>query len=220
MTASASLLVTRSRPGADVDDPVGLLVLLHGRGADGTDLLPLLDLLDPDRRFRAVTLQAPDQLPGQPGWHWYEVHRVGHPHRPTFDRSLELLHATIDSLLDELGLTRARLVLGGFSQGAVMSIAAAFGSGHAPPAAVFAWSGFVPQVDGWTLDPTVPAGVPVQLTHGSLDPVISASFGREARELLEQAGAAVEWREPAIGHELEPATVVRARQLLASLPAT
>jgi predicted esterase len=47
--------------------------------------------------------------------------------------------------------------------------------------------------------------------------VITFGFGEAARDRLEAAGAAVEWRGPPIGHELDPGTVLRARQLLATL---
>lgn len=213
MTDAQTGLRRRERAAADPSSPAGLLVLLHGRGADGDDLAPLFDIVDPEARLHAVTLQAPDQLPGQPGFHWYQVHRVGSPHRPTFEPSLRLLEAEVDTLLAEHGLAHDRLVLGGFSQGSVMSIATAFGPGRPRPAAVFAWSGFVPDVEGWQLDPAAARDVPVLLTHGALDPVIVASFGHDAREQLEAAGAAVEWREPPMGHELDPATLVRARAL-------
>lgn len=210
-------LLPVERPAADPTAPAGMLVLLHGRGADAHDLHPLLDMLDPGRRLHALTLQAPMRLPGQPGWHWYVVERVGFPHAESFLPTLGVLERDIDGLLAEHGLAHDRLVLGGFSQGAVMSIAAGLGEGRPRPAALLPWSGFVPIVDGWELDPSVAAGVPVLLTHGRLDPVITIGFGEAARERLEAAGAAVEWREPPMGHELDPATVLRARQLVAEL---
>lgn len=210
----APRLVRRERPAEEGAGPHGLLVLLHGRGSDSDDLFPLLDVLDPARRLHAATLQAPMRLPGLPGWHWYEVHRVGHPHPPTFLPTLRVLERELDLLLEEHALTHERLVLGGFSQGAVMSIAAGLGEGRPRPGALLPWSGFVPTVEGWSLDPDAARDVPVLLTHGRLDPVIVAAFGHDARQRLEQAGAAVEWREPPIGHELDPATVMRARQLM------
>ena len=69
----------------------------------------------------------------------------------------------------------------------------------------------------YATDPAAADGVPVLLTHGQLDPVIVASFGDDARTRLEAAGAAVEWRAPAIGHELDPVTVLRARELVDEL---
>lgn len=213
-SGTTSRLWRRERPAAAIDRPDGLLVLLHGRGADGDDLFPLLDILDPAARLHAVTLQAPAQLPGQPGYHWYEVHRVGHPHEESFTASLALLHQNIAALLQDLDLDQGRLVIGGFSQGSVMATAAAVGAGGIRPAGLLCWSGFVPQVRGWQLDRTAAADLPVVLTHGSLDPVIDVSFGRAVRESLTAAGAAVDWREPRMGHELDPQTISASTTLI------
>ena len=69
-------LVARVRPAAG--DPIGALVLLHGRGADELDLFPLLDLFDPEQRLVAATPRAPLALPPG-GWHWYAFRQVGFP---------------------------------------------------------------------------------------------------------------------------------------------
>jgi phospholipase/carboxylesterase len=214
-TAEAPPLERRERLAAHVDAPDGLLVLLHGRGANKDDLYPVLDLIDPGQRLHVVTLQAPFQPFGQVGgWHWYEVKIVGAPERDAFHASMRLLHRDIDALLTQHGLTHQRLVLGGFSQGAVMAIAAAFAPGRPKPAAVLPWSGFVPTVEHWSLDPDAAAGVPVLLTHGALDPVIDVEFGHNAKALLEHAGADVTYCEPQIGHEIDLETVLAARALV------
>lgn len=218
-TADAPPLRRLERPAAHPNDPDGLLVLLHGRGADRHDLFPVLDLIDPGHRLHAVTLEAPFQPEGQLGHHWYHVRIVGAPDRDMFHASMRLLHRDIDALLAEHDLRPDQLILGGFSQGAVMAIASAFAPGRPKPAAVLPWSGFVPTVEHWKLDPAAAEGVPVLLTHGALDPVIDVEFGRNADALLRQAGADVTYREPAIGHELDLETVRAARELaLAVLP--
>ncbi len=96
-------------------EQAGTIVLLHGRGTDEHDLLPLLGVLDPKRRFRGITLGAPLALPGSPGKHWYAVHRVGWPDPATFDPTYAELTAVLD---DELGLDWSRTVVGGFSRAA------------------------------------------------------------------------------------------------------
>ena len=79
-------LARRERPSAtNATTPDGLLVLLHGRGANRDDLVPLFDVLDPDRRLHAVTFEAPFTPSGHVGHHWYVVQRVGFPdHRDWF----------------------------------------------------------------------------------------------------------------------------------------
>ncbi|MDX6436588.1 MAG: phospholipase/carboxylesterase, partial [Gaiellaceae bacterium] len=59
-------------------EPEGALVLFHGRGADEHDLFPLLDALDPERRFVGATPRGPLSLPPG-GAHWYVLAGIGTP---------------------------------------------------------------------------------------------------------------------------------------------
>jgi len=183
-------------------EPEGALVLLHGRGADELDLAPLLDVLDPDRRLLGVTPRGPLALPPG-GAHWYAVHRIGYPDPGTFFPTLERAGAWLDALARDSGIPPERTMLGGFSQGAVMTYALGLGRGRARPAALVALSGFVPTVEGFRLDleGDLP---PVAIGHGSLDPVIGVEWGRRAKEVLEAAGAAVTYRESPMPHAIDP----------------
>ena len=174
-------------------------MLLHGRGADEHDLYPLLDLLDPERRLLGVTPRAPLSLPPG-GRHWYRLGGIPTPDPETFHASVPLLAG----FLDELPVPLDRVVLGGFSQGAVMSWAMSLGPGRPRPAAVVALSGFLPRVDGWPLTLAGLDGLPVAIAHGSLDPVIPVAFGREARDALTAAGADVLWHESPVPHTIDP----------------
>jgi phospholipase/carboxylesterase len=183
-------------------DPEGALVLLHGRGTSEDDLFPLLDELDPERRLVGVTPRAPLQLPPG-GNHWYVVRRVGFPDPSTFHPVFERLTSWFDALPGAIGVPLERTVLGGFSQGAVMSYALGLGRARPHPAAIVALSGFVPTVQGWELDEELD-GYPAALGHGTFDPIIEVGFGREAKERLERAGANVVWRESPIQHTIDP----------------
>jgi phospholipase/carboxylesterase len=183
-------------------EPLGALVLLHGRGADELDLFPLLDYFDPERRLVAATPRAPLALPPG-GWHWYAFRAVGFPDPATFDAVYPAATEWLDSFLADHSLTHDRLVLGGFSQGAVMTYAIGLGAGRPRPAALVALSGFVPTVAGFELDLS-PALPPVAIGHGTLDPVIGVEFGRAARDLLRDAGADVTYRESPLPHTIDP----------------
>lgn len=197
-------------------DPEGLLVLHHGRGTEESDLLGLADFLDPERRLRIVTPRAPLQLPGSPGYHWYLVPRVGYPDPVTFAGSYTALTGFLDGLLAERGMDWSRTVVGGFSMGAVMSYAVGIGQGRPSPAAILAFSGFVPTVEGWRPDLDGRAELPVLIHHGRNDPVISVEFAREANELLTAGGLAVDYLETDAGHWLPPEAVAPARELVAT----
>jgi phospholipase/carboxylesterase len=199
-------LTYRERP-AD-GEPEGLLVLFHGRGADENDLYPLLDVLDPQRRLLGVTPRGPLALPPG-GAHWYAFQQVGYPDPATF---LET-YAGVAAWLDGFGFER--VVLGGFSQGAVMTYALGLGEGRPRPAALVALSGFMPTVPGFDLDlkPPLP---PVAIGHGSYDNVISVEFSRRARETLEAAGAEVLYREYPLPHGVDPGFLAELAPWLAS----
>jgi phospholipase/carboxylesterase len=164
----------RERPAAG--EAEGALVLFHGRGADELDLFPLLDELDPERRLHGYTPRGPLSLPPG-GAHWYALGGIPTPEPSTFWPTFEAVSAWLDSLPHE------RVVFGGFSQGAVMSYALGLARGRKRPAAITAFSGFVPRVDGLELD--LEQKPPIAIGHGTLDPVIPVEFGREARDLLQ-----------------------------------
>ncbi|HEX2045423.1 MAG TPA: hypothetical protein VHF23_07340 [Gaiellaceae bacterium] len=199
------------RPAAG--DPDGALVLLHGRGADQHDLAPLLDLLDPARRLLGLLPRGPLALPPG-GAHWYVVERVGYPDPATFFPTFDRLTEWVDETLAQAGVAADRTVLAGFSQGAVMSHALALGAGRPRPAAVLAMSGFVPEVEGFELELESRGGLPVSISHGTYDPVISVEFARAARARLDAAGLAVSYREDPVAHQISPAALTQAKAVL------
>jgi phospholipase/carboxylesterase len=201
-------LVYQERPAAE--DPRGLLVLHHGRGTDERDLLPLADVFDPQRRLHVISVRAPLELRGSPGFHWYLVPRVGYPDPDTFRSSYEALSELHDELWERTGLTAGQTVLGGFSMGTVMSYALGLGADRPAPAGIMAFSGFVPEVEGWEPSLSDRTGTRVLIAHGLGDPVIGVDFARRARELLESSGLEVDYRESEAPHAIDPADVPRA----------
>lgn len=131
--------------------------------------------------------------------------RVGFPDPPTFDASLRALEA----FLETTGVPIERTILGGFSQGTVMSYALVLGADRPTPAGVVALSGFIPTVPGFAVRERA---LPVAIGHGTRDPVIGIGFARDARARLEAAGADVTYHESEIGHQIDP-------RFLATLPA-
>jgi phospholipase/carboxylesterase len=205
-------LVDRRRPAAG--EPDGLLVLFHGRGADEYDLEPLFDVLDPEQRLLGVTPRGPLWLPPG-GAHWYAVHEIGYPDPGTFLPTYALASEWLDGLAAETGIPQGKTVLGGFSQGAVMAYALGLGRGRPRPAALLAFSGFIPTVDGWEVDLTPPLP-PVAIGHGTYDPVIGVEWGRRARDTLEAAEADVVYRESPLPHAIDPRYALELAPFVAS----
>jgi phospholipase/carboxylesterase len=190
----------RVRPAAG--EAQGALVLFHGRGADENDLYSLLDFLDPEGRLVAATPRGPLSLPPG-GAHWYIVREIGFPDRETFEASYRLAGEFLAAFAEETGVPSERTVLGGFSQGAVMTYALSLGRGRPRPAGLIALSGFIPTVEGFELDLSPPLP-PVAIGHGTYDPVISVEWSRRAKAQLEEAGAEVLYREYPLPHAVDP----------------
>ena len=203
-------LAHRLRP-AD-GDPQGALVLFHGRATDENDLFPLLDELDPERRLLGATARGPLSLPPG-GAHWYVIREVGYPDPETFAAVYAEVSTWLDGFLEEQGIGYESTVLGGLSQGAVMAYALGLGAGRPRPAALIALSGFIPTVEGF--EPDLGEIPPVAIGHGTYDPVISVEFGRQARRILEEAGASVLYREYPLPHAIDPNVLVELRAWLA-----
>lgn len=210
---TSTLLTYRMRPSGG--EARGALVLFHGRGADEYDLEPLLNTLDRERRLAAFLPRGPLTLPPG-GAHWYAVRRVGYPDPATFLPTFERASEWLATVLADAGVPPERTVLAGFSQGAVMSYALGLAKGQPRPAAILAFSGFVPRVEGFEYDLAGRAGLPVSVSHGTNDPIIGVQWGRDARDRLSAGGLAVTFREDPVEHTIVPAAVNQARTVLRS----
>src|SRR4029079_9280076 len=101
-----------------------LVVLVHGHGADGQDLIGLASHwqgFPPTVAFAAPN--APARIPGGPGYQWFPISRID-PHE--MQKGVEVagpdLDATLDAELARLGLGPEKLALVGFSQGTMLSL--------------------------------------------------------------------------------------------------
>lgn len=194
-------------------NPAGALVLLHGRGTDENDLLPLVDALDPEGRLTVLTPRGPLSLPPG-GAHWYALAGIPTPDPDTFNATRDRLAAWLDTVPEITGVSWERTVLGGFSQGAVMSYALGLGEGRPSPAGILALSGYLPEVSGFRLDPESRSGLPVTIAHGSHDPVIPPAFGEAAAKQLADAGLDVTRHETPAPHTVDPRLVPELRDWL------
>jgi phospholipase/carboxylesterase len=186
-------------------EPEGALILFHGRATDENDLQPFLDVLDPERRLLGITPRGPLSLPPG-GAHWYVVPRVGYPDPETFAATYAAGAAWLDALAEQTGIPPERTVLGGFSQGTVMSYAWGLGPDRPRPAGIVALSGFIPTVPGW--EPDLDRPLPrIAIGHGTHDPVIPVDFARQARDTLAAAGADLVYREYPLPHTADPSFV-------------
>ncbi len=189
--------------------PWPAVVLLHGRGGDMGDLLPLAEELP---QLAWVALRAPLPYRGG-GYAWYPIISDGHPDEEGFLRAQTAVRAFLVALPGQMPVDPDRIAVVGFSQGA--ALAAATGVGPAGiPRACAVLSGYLPGF--------VPVqGAPVQrhafVAYGTLDRVVPAERGQQASERLRVRGVTVEEHRYAMEHTVIPIEVADLRQWLVSV---
>jgi phospholipase/carboxylesterase len=190
------------------------LVLLHGRGANAADLLPLAPELVGDD-WLTLAPQAPYELRGVfgLGYAWYHFKENGHPKQPGFDQALDRLAGFLEAIRQGYAIHPERLFLLGFSQGAVVSLAAAL-QGLDRVAGVVALSGYLAESVTLAGDAGRSAP-PVFMGHGTLDDLIPVEAGRQTRDWLTAHGVEVSYREYSAGHGITPDEVEHIRTWLA-----
>jgi phospholipase/carboxylesterase len=93
--------------------------------------------------------------------------------------------------------------------GTVMSYALGLGGDRPGPAGILALSGFIPTVDTWQPSLDDRPHTRFLIAHGRNDAVIPVTFARRAREVLEQARFAVDYRESNAAHQVDPGDLPR-----------
>ena len=121
-----------------------LVVLVHGYGADGQDLIGLAEhwrALLPTVAFAAPN--APTRIPGGPGYQWFPISRIDpHEMQKGVEVAGPLLDAYLDAELARLNLPPERLALAGFSQGTMLSLHLGLRR-RVRPAAIVGFSGLL-----------------------------------------------------------------------------
>jgi len=180
-------------------DPSPALILLHGRGADEEDLLGLAPALDP--HLLLLSVRAPFPFMTGSGHTWYDIQQIGTPHPKMFAESYERLCRFLDDALAGYPIDPRRVLLFGFSMGAVMSFA--LGLTHPEKIrGVVAHSGYVPEGTGLRLRWRELERTAFFVAHGTEDPILSVEYARRARALFASSNAPASFKEYGIGHTI------------------
>ncbi len=181
-----------------------LVVLCHGYGADGNDLIglaPMWQRLMPTVAFAAPN--APERCAGAPvGFQWFAISRLEpHAMRAGVESAAAGLNAFLDAELARHNLPADRLALVGFSQGTMMSLHVGLRR-QIKPAAIVGYSGLL--TDAEELTTQAHATPPILLIHGDADQMIPAEFLFTSAAALGRAGAAVQWHlSHGVGHSID-----------------
>jgi phospholipase/carboxylesterase len=199
-----------SRRPAGGGQPQQLVILLHGLGADGNDLIGLGQYwaqLLPQAEFLSPNAPFPcDMAPY--GFQWFSAQDQSLEARLAGVRAAApILDAFIDEALAARGLGADKLALVGFSQGTMMSLFVGLRRA-APVAGIMGYSGRLIGAD--LLATELRSRPRTLLVHGTEDPLVSYRELAAAQQALEAAGVPVETLTcPGIGHSIDEAGLRR-----------
>lgn len=181
------------------------VVLLHGFGASMTDLAGLSTMLD-RTGYLYFFPNAPISLqiaPGMTGYAWTPPGGSADVHTAerAAERSEELLVGFYEEIEERYGVTDGGIVMGGFSQGGMMTYRFGLPRPEKFPGLVIL-SGRVPSPEG--LSDRLPdhRDQPIFVAHGTQDTVIGVVEARDSKEFLTANGYSPEYREYEMAHEI------------------
>jgi phospholipase/carboxylesterase len=180
-------------PPASGEKAQALIVLLHGYGSNGDDLIglaPYWTKLAPHAQF--VSPNAPERIAGMPSGHqWFALSRMD-PHllESGAVRAADALNRFIDRELERYGLDESKLALVGFSQGAMMALHVGLRRNKSV-AGILGYSGMLIAPD--KLKNETKSKPPVLLVHGDRDDVVPLPAMFDAADALCEAGLSAQW---------------------------
>jgi len=195
--------------------PGHLIVLLHGYGADGQDLIglaPVLAPLMPDVVFHAPN--APYPCEGNPtGYQWFGINRLDPESRLAGTRSAApLIDAFLDEKLADYGLDESKTVLVGFSQGTMMALHVGLRRTK-QLAGIVGFSGALSGAE--LLKDEIKSRPPVLLAHGNIDPMLPHQLTEQAAQALKQNGVEVAVHiAEGVGHGIDQTGLSQAARFL------
>ena len=195
--------------------PKQIVILLHGVGADGNDLIglaPYYQQVLPDALF--ISPDAPFPYDMAPfGRQWFALQDRSEPARLKGTQSTApILDHFIDTTLAEHGLSEDKLALIGFSQGTMMSLFVGLRR-EKPLAGIIAQSGIL--IGPELLADEIKSRPPVLLIHGDVDAVVPFSYMAKAEAALRENGVEVEAHaRPGLGHGIDPEGITLGQQFL------
>ena len=183
-----------------------MVILLHGYGSNMEDLAGLVPLLD-TTGYLYVFPNAPIRIelaPGMVGYAWSVPVEKGFDDDGSAE---EQLHTMINEVLDNYGVVKGNVVLGGFSQGGMMT----FRHGLPRPDIFRGLVGLSAQIPGRSnMRERLPEArnQPIFISHGTIDSMIPVKAARLARQFLETNGYRPEYHEYNMDHQITPEVLV------------
>lgn len=196
------------------DQAVGAAVIwLHGLGADGNDFAPIVPELRlpaslsvrfifPNAPSIPVTINQGYVMPA-----WYDIRDMSEDNRADV-KQLRQSAAAIHQIVEEqmaAGIDSRRIVVGGFSQGGAVALEAGLSCPH-PLAGIMSLSSYFPTAETVAISPAN-RHLPIRIFHGTADPVVDESLGRQSVQALLSKGYEPEYSTYPMPHSVCPAEI-------------
>ena len=221
------------------EKPELVVILCHGFGAPGTDLVPLgPELLSMRPQLAETTriifpeapLEPPELFGGRAWWpldvaalqraiQLGEFRNLRSENPPGLPSAREKLISVIEAVRGETGLPMSRIVLGGFSQGSMLTTDVSLRL-EERPAALCVWSGTLLCEDEWRELAAKRGPLRILQSHGRTDPILPFEAATWLRDLFEEFGFDGEFIEFPSVHTIPQAAIERFADLLVELIVT
>jgi phospholipase/carboxylesterase len=208
MTLNYRFLNYRSLP-AQLPNPeaIGVVVALHGWGANCDDLISLTPLIGLTG-YQWIFPEAPFDHPMPNGKMWYDLQSLD---TEGLAKSCELLSQFLEELPSITGIPIEKTFLLGFSQGAAMTLDVGLAF---PFAGLIALSGYLHISEDELRELSTLAFPPILIVHGIEDTVVSVELARNTRKILAELQVNLEYEEYQMGHEIRPETCDRIQEFV------
>jgi phospholipase/carboxylesterase len=192
-----------------------LVVLMHGFGAPGTDLVDLWRVLDVPSSMRFAFPEAPHEIPGLRGaraWWMLDLARAEQAMAegprsyateipPGMEEATDRIVQMIEAMQEALGVASEHLIVGGFSQGSMAACNSVFAR-NVMPGGLVILSGTPVNLEAWKTGMATHRGLPVFQSHGMHDPLLSFQAAEQLRDEMRESGLSTQWVPFRGGHEI------------------
>jgi phospholipase/carboxylesterase len=187
-------------PKIEIENPP-LLILLHGVGSNEDDLLQLAEYLP--KNYLIISARAPYNY-SESRFKWYDVDfSTGSPviNYEQAEKSRLILKQFINQLKSLHTFDHGKIIIGGFSQGAIMSYSLGLTEPHLVEG-IMALSGRMLEEIKPNIKSKIQDELEFLIIHGTDDRVLSVNYARQAKNYLEQRNFKVDYHETRAGHTI------------------
>ncbi|RME87957.1 MAG: esterase [Candidatus Hydrogenedentota bacterium] len=192
----------------EAENPEQVILLLHGYGANGQDLMPIANMLELHKKTTFIFPQGPVVIPFAPGYEgyaWFPIDQLAleqamatgqfRDYRNIRPNGLDEAQSKLSNFIHEIQrmYPNTEIILGGFSQGAMMSADYIFHGKNLIRKLLFL-SGTLLSKDTWKKGMQEFTGqLSVFQSHGKFDPLLSYEYALEFKQMLEEAKIPVQF---------------------------